>query len=416
MMSSFLASYPGSGTRLQWELVEAITGVVTTDDTFSNGHHNVIAIKTHYPCPAGREFPGAEDVLKAIIFIRHPMDTLPAFHDIIYASENNLSQDPPPQAPLQEWITWRDLAFVRELETWRKHFVHWMDRYGSQNRLVVPYEQLTSRKYGPNLVTEMAEFLQQGNDAITTADATDLPCIWQTIMKKVQGGSGDDTSTTNKKVLVRRRLQQVTHMPQQQQLPSAGTNMQLLQINQIKNQLNGGQQMQMKQIPTMQTQMNVASLPATMQTQMNVPSLPATVQTQINVPSLPATMQTQINVPSLPATVQTQINVPILPATMQTQKNVAMQSQSSEVVEDQPSEQEIPAENLTRKQKAVVPTLAPERDAFRPYSENQRKEVVIVLTQLLELYRDDRVLAPVLVDYIDRVARAHEQEKRFAQS
>ena len=389
-MSSFLASYPGSGTRLQWELVEAITGVVTTDDTFSNGHHNVIAIKTYYPCPAGREFPGAEDVLKAIIFIRHPMDTLPAFHDIIYASENNLSQDPPPQAPLQEWITWRDLAFVRELEIWRKHFVHWMDRYGSQNRLVVPYEQLTSRKYGPNLVTEMAEFLQQGNDAITTADATDLPCIWQTIMKKVQGGSGDDTSTTNKKVLVRRRLQQVTHMPQQQQLPSAGTNMQLLQINQIKNQLNGGQQMQMKQIPTMQTQMNVASLPATMQTQMNVPSLPATVQTQINVP--------------------------ILPATMQTQKNVAMQSQSSEVVEDQPSEQEIPAENLTRKQKAVVPTLAPERDAFRPYSENQRKEVVIVLTQLLELYRDDRVLAPVLVDYIDQVARAHEQEKRFAQS
>ena len=80
MEPTFLSSYPGSGTKLQWELVEALTGVPTTDDAFSNGHHNVVGIKTHYPCPAGREFPGAETIQRAIIFVRHPMDTIAAYH------------------------------------------------------------------------------------------------------------------------------------------------------------------------------------------------------------------------------------------------------------------------------------------------------------------------------------------------
>ena len=50
-------------------------------------------------------------------------------------------------------------------------------------------------------------------------------------------------------------------------------------------------------------------------------------------------------------------------------------------------------------------------DAYRPYTENQRKEVVIVLTQLLEIYRDDSVLAPLLVDYVDQITNTFEQEK-----
>lgn len=276
--SAFLASYPGSGTKLQWELVEAMTGLVTTDDTFSNGHHNVIAIKTHYPCPAGREFPGAEEVFKSIIFIRHPMDALAAYHDIIYTGEKGLSVDNPIRAPPEEWINWRDLAFARELETWRKHFAYWIERYSSLNRVIVPYEQLVSRKYGPDLVLQIAAFLKSGNNAIETVDTQDLPCIWQKVLQKVLHGGGSAAGNNDRNDVRRRLLQQ--------------------EEDQGRRRLG-------------------ASLP-----------------------------------------------------------------------------------------------LLGEREFSRPFSESQRKEVVIVLTQLLELHREDRVLAPLLVDYIDQVAMLHEAEEQ----
>jgi hypothetical protein len=44
-------------------------------------------------------------------------------------------------------------------------------------------------------------------------------------------------------------------------------------------------------------------------------------------------------------------------------------------------------------------------DQHRPYTERQRKEIVIVLTQLLEIYRDDHVLAPILVSYVDGITQ-----------
>ena len=39
----------------------------------------------------------------------------------------------------------------------------------------------------------------------------------------------------------------------------------------------------------------------------------------------------------------------------------------------------------------------------RPFIEKQIKDMVVALAQLLEKYRDDKVLAPILVQYIDQV-------------
>jgi hypothetical protein len=110
--ATFLASYPGSAIRLEFQLVQAITGLITTDDTFANGQHNAIAIRTFFPCPEGNLFLGAEEISKTILFLRHPRDALPAYHDILYAAENNLKADPPPRAPLDQWISWRDTVFT----------------------------------------------------------------------------------------------------------------------------------------------------------------------------------------------------------------------------------------------------------------------------------------------------------------
>jgi len=43
-----------------------------------------------------------------------------------------------------------------------------------------------------------------------------------------------------------------------------------------------------------------------------------------------------------------------------------------------------------------------------PYTPSHLKDMIQVLTNLLERYRDDRALAPILVEYIDVVARRSE--------
>lgn len=457
---SFLASYPGSGTRLQWELVEAITGIVTTDDGFSNGHHNVIALKTHYPCPAGRLFPGAEDILKAIIFIRHPMEALPAYHDIIYASENNLSVDPSPRAPLEEWVTWRDMSFARELETWRKHFTYWIDRFGSLNRVIVPLEQLTSRKYGPGLVIRIADFLRQGNNDIETVDATDIPCIWQKILKKVESNG------TKGKEKVRRRLQQqdmlilsqqqqpinqISEMRQSNTGLSGGVATQQISASPISSTTqiqtsSGGHHMEQRisfanseksrHLGTESNQIDQSNneLKPTeeqkgvtdRQVDANPPSgelrltgdEPGGVDVQIHAQPASDEMgptgeqnggdHLQVDAVSNQANYGTAKEAPT--STQQDEDKQRTNGGTSGVAPLEVDTPSLEVDKSDQKLNQVVPTVKG-YDAYRPYTENQRKEVVIVLTQLLEIYRDDSVLAPLLVDYIDQITNDLTEEK-----
>lgn len=216
---TFLPSYPGSGTKLQWSIVEALTGIPITDDQFTNGHHNVVGVKTHYPCLAGKEFPGAEDIQKAIIFIRHPMDSLPAYFNIIHASESEEGYDPDnvQVAPLDSWIEWRDHSFTRELDTWMKHLEYWVDRYKPMDRLVISYEQFIAPEYGPELTRKIAELLSR-SDGIKTVPSEEIPCVWHKIVTKEFAGpvlTDEGEVRTEVKDQLRRRLQTMPR-PQQQ--------------------------------------------------------------------------------------------------------------------------------------------------------------------------------------------------------
>lgn len=392
--SAFLSSYPGSGSRLQRLVVEAMTGIVTTDDTFSNGRHNVIAIQTHYPCPVGREFPGAQDIFKAIVFVRHPMDALPSYYNEIYASEKGGGLDigipaaTADVAPLQDWIAWRDIAFARELETWRKHFSYWMDRYSRLNRLVVPYEQLVSRKYGPDLVIEMAAFLRQGNNAITTVEPEELPCIWQTIVK--QGGG--DTS-------VRRRLQLLQNPSQKLQVPPS----QLLQQQQQEDVRQQQQDVQQQQQDVQQQQQDVQQQQQDVQQQANdMQTIGANTMADA-IAAAEAKQQQQQS-----STMQSSLD------TNQTPETVIDQEETTTTAQQQVPLQ-ASAMQMLGMNKITGGNSRVGDDTQRPFTEHQRKEIVITLTQLLEIYRDDRILAPLLVGYIDQVAKLHEEEARRRQ-
>ena len=46
-------------------------------------------------------------------------------------------------------------------------------------------------------------------------------------------------------------------------------------------------------------------------------------------------------------------------------------------------------------------------ESGRPYTGEQKKEIIVMLAQLLEKYGSDRVLTPLMVEYIDSVERRH---------
>ncbi len=86
------------------------------------------------------------------------------------------------RAPLEEWISWRNENFDRQLQVWRKHTEYWMDNYDDPNRLVIAYELLTDDELGADMAIRISEFLSQ-NDGVNSKPLDDIPCIWHTIVK-----------------------------------------------------------------------------------------------------------------------------------------------------------------------------------------------------------------------------------------
>ena len=96
-------AYPGSGAKMTWQLIEAMTGIVTGDDFNLNGHKNIVSIKTYYPSNEGRPMEGADDILRAILLIRNPLHSIPSYFNFLYEYQNNLPGHST-KAPLEEWV------------------------------------------------------------------------------------------------------------------------------------------------------------------------------------------------------------------------------------------------------------------------------------------------------------------------
>lgn len=181
IQSTFTASYPGSGAKMTWKLIEGITGLVTGDDFQLNGHENIVSIKTHYPSSEGRPLPGADSIPRAILLIRNPLYSIPSYFNFVYEFQNNLPGHSQ-RAPLNEWISWRNENFDQQLQVWQKHTEYWMDTYRHPNRIVVSYEDLTDDERGAEMALKITEFLRL-SDGVRSRPDEDIPCIWHTIVK-----------------------------------------------------------------------------------------------------------------------------------------------------------------------------------------------------------------------------------------
>mmetsp|Transcript_21360 Transcript_21360/g.25446 ORF Transcript_21360/g.25446 Transcript_21360/m.25446 type:complete len:484 (+) Transcript_21360:91-1542(+) len=326
---TFTASFPGSGARLAWQLIEALTGLKTSDDLTANGNSNFVSIKTHYPSREGRLIPESEKIPHAILLIRHPIYVLPTYFRLLYRYETKSPHLQHP--PLEKWIEWRNNYFDRHLQVWRRHTEYWMDHYKRADRLVIAYEKLVDEDYGADEALRVAEFLDR-SEGVMSFPPEHVPCAWHKIVK------------AKKNIYhVPRRLQEVEVIDK---FNETGVGVVQDEVGQDKN----GDAV----IGTEPLEVSAAVVEVVAEVQ------PGTVPVQVLVePVATAVLETQT----------------------QAQKVEAM-----------------PKISTTRK---VISDVKYDP----PYNKQQLKDMIQILTQLLERYRDDEQLAPVLVAYIDEVAQ-----------
>lgn len=211
---TYTSSYPGSGDTQLYQLIEAMTGLVTGDDHRSNGHKNTVTINTHYPCPEGVAMRDI-NVPRTVLLIRNPLDAISSYHSFMHLlnaagavapgdSPTYVSQQPPVEA----WLDWRDNFFEGQLQLWVKHLEYWMDLYPTSfNRLILSYEKLRDEGNGPDETARLAEFLSRSDgvaDSLRPPD--DLPCLWRTIFSKET--ELEHRPQAMEETLQRRRLQE----------------------------------------------------------------------------------------------------------------------------------------------------------------------------------------------------------------
>ncbi len=193
-LMSYLATYPGSGSELCLELIEGLTGFKTGHAyPFLNNNsqsQKVVVLKTHYPnkiIRGGHPDHNPVRVSRAIYLLRNPMHALPSFFNFI-SEQKSQQRRHTQQAPLEEWIDWRDDMFSSKLYLWRFHMDFWLSQHHllpdasfvlsendtlhkkrvNKTMIMVRYEHLIDPTKGPLLLEQMSMFLQR-NENVTSA-------------------------------------------------------------------------------------------------------------------------------------------------------------------------------------------------------------------------------------------------------
>jgi len=134
--TTLLVSYPGSGKRLCWRVLEALTGYVSGDDwDLSEEGFDTLFIKTSYPHPEGL-WGWGDSMDQVILLIRNPRWALPSYHTMRYEidfsngwdeSYSRIDYTYTMRPPVEMWIPWRNARFNTELDRWAWHIDFWMN-------------------------------------------------------------------------------------------------------------------------------------------------------------------------------------------------------------------------------------------------------------------------------------------------
>eukprot|EP00986_Skeletonema_menzelii_P012997 scaffold7349_cov145-Skeletonema_menzelii.AAC.11 len=214
---TYLATYPGSGSRITRTLLKAMTGLRVHDESELDRPrrtNNVVIIQTRYPHSSGQLVQFDSEVHKGIILIRNPMHALANLFDELYARKKHLPikfqnadrryKDGGPS--IQDWISWRDRVFESQLLQYGEYVRYWMKRYSDEERIVISYEDLMDDRggEGEREVMRLAQFLRRIKDV--NVDLESVSCIWNTLAKNGGGEDGDGIGDSEGTNVERRQL------------------------------------------------------------------------------------------------------------------------------------------------------------------------------------------------------------------
>ena len=191
----YQASYPGSGSEMTEHLIEALTGVKTSE---FKREENVIAVKTYFPLESyhvGKRGRYNRDMNRAILLLRNPVHTISSHFNHLFEQSNNLEQHSV-SAPLDVWVEWRDANFGKELDAWKEHTEYWMDNFQYPDKLIISYEALIDNKMGPKESQRIVQFLNNnGNmEDIPTAPLATVPCLWYRVFNYYKSTRHDSST------------------------------------------------------------------------------------------------------------------------------------------------------------------------------------------------------------------------------
>jgi len=156
--------------------VQALSGYVTGDEHMLNGAalDHVVSIKSHWPHPRGS--PNVDDMIesvsRAVLLLRHPMNSIATFFTYLYEREHGNIMP-----PLEDWMVWRNTHAAEQIDVWARHADYWLSRYDFDHRLIISYEGLTDYEGGVPTARALTKFLNEGK-GVTTIEDESVPCVW----------------------------------------------------------------------------------------------------------------------------------------------------------------------------------------------------------------------------------------------
>jgi hypothetical protein len=199
--ATWVGSFPGSGAEVTWQLIQAITGLATDEDTSNIGHAAkgmAVAIKTHFPslAPAGAfiNLQKKLDVKQAILLIRNPMSAIPSYFNFQWEQENGLKQHTR-RAPPNKWVEWRNGNFENELVRWVEHVRWWADSFqvNQPGKLhVLVFERLVSPDAGVDELVKLGRYLRNVSPEIAESmiPFKEYGCVWKMLVQPPSSGNG----------------------------------------------------------------------------------------------------------------------------------------------------------------------------------------------------------------------------------
>lgn len=133
--TTLIASYPGSGKRFTWTVIEALTNYRAGDDwNFSGIYDHSLHLKTSYPHKDGT-WSWGDRMDQAIVLLRNPRWALPSYHNMRFELDYSTNWGESylripfiytTRSAVALWETWRDENFQDELQSYIDFINFWM--------------------------------------------------------------------------------------------------------------------------------------------------------------------------------------------------------------------------------------------------------------------------------------------------